>query len=196
VEGGLDLTVRELQILELVALGYSQGSGARIEIAPRTVECHIDTMRLKMRARNRTHMVAIAIFLELLNGERLQVTATGPGGSRWIGSARRTSPSKIGQSISKFRKSARDFRSGFTRSSAIFDLNAPYWFGSFSIPDERFAGCSEPRTGAPPGQGQSERDDRRRQNRHRSPPALLQQRGIGILCRSHYRQQQHGAGDA
>jgi DNA-binding CsgD family transcriptional regulator len=35
---------------------------------PRTVEKHIDHIRLKIRARNRTHMVARAITKGLLAG--------------------------------------------------------------------------------------------------------------------------------
>lgn len=62
------LTSRELQILELVAIGKSAKEVAQVcDIAPRTVECHIDTMRLKLQARNRTHMVAIAIASNLLS---------------------------------------------------------------------------------------------------------------------------------
>jgi len=61
-------TTRELQILELIALGYSAKEVAQVcQIRPRTVECHLDTMRLKLRARNRTHMVAMAIDLDLLS---------------------------------------------------------------------------------------------------------------------------------
>lgn len=61
-------TIRELQILELVAFGYSAKEVAQVcQIRPRTVECHLDTMRLKLRARNRTHMVALAIDLDLLS---------------------------------------------------------------------------------------------------------------------------------
>lgn len=67
IEGKPLLTGREHQILELIALGYSAKETAqRCAIAHRTVEAHIDTMRLKLRARNRTHMVAMAIDLELL----------------------------------------------------------------------------------------------------------------------------------
>lgn len=116
-DGGLELTVRELQILELVALGYSAKEVAQeIEIAPRTVECHIDTMRLKMRARNRTHMVAIAISSNILTGgkmvEEIDPVETEEG---WY-------PVAQGEHLpSKIRKSARDLRSGFTRSSAIFE---------------------------------------------------------------------------
>lgn len=62
------LTNRELQLLMLVALGYSAKEVAyRCGIAFRTVETHLDTIRLKLRARNRTHMVAIAIRLGLLS---------------------------------------------------------------------------------------------------------------------------------
>jgi DNA-binding CsgD family transcriptional regulator len=62
------LTNRELQILELIALGKSAKEVAQeCDIAPRTVECHLDTMRLKLQARNRTHMVAIAIASNLLS---------------------------------------------------------------------------------------------------------------------------------
>jgi len=61
-------TIREIQILELVALGASAKEVAqKCGIAPRTVECHLDTMRLKLRARNRTHMVAKAFELTLLS---------------------------------------------------------------------------------------------------------------------------------
>ncbi|MBV1690394.1 helix-turn-helix transcriptional regulator [Novosphingobium sp. G106] len=67
IEPSPTLTVRELQILELIALGASAKEVAQeCGIAPRTVECHLDTMRLKLRARNRTHMVALAIELALL----------------------------------------------------------------------------------------------------------------------------------
>jgi LuxR family transcriptional regulator, transcriptional regulator of spore coat protein len=67
IEGMSALTGRELQILELIALGYSAKETAqRLAIAHRTVEAHLDTMRLKLRARNRTHMVAIAIDRDLL----------------------------------------------------------------------------------------------------------------------------------
>lgn len=57
-----ELTDREIEILKFVARGYSAKQTAQeLNIAPRTVECHINTMKLKMRARNRAHMVAIAI---------------------------------------------------------------------------------------------------------------------------------------
>jgi LuxR family transcriptional regulator, transcriptional regulator of spore coat protein len=62
------LTAREQQVLELVAQGLSAKEAAQaIEIAPRTVERHIENLRLKIRARNRTHMVTLAMELGLLN---------------------------------------------------------------------------------------------------------------------------------
>jgi DNA-binding CsgD family transcriptional regulator len=57
------LSQREQQILELVANGYSAKEvAAHIGIAPRTVERHIENIRLKMRARNRAHMVTQAVL--------------------------------------------------------------------------------------------------------------------------------------
>jgi len=57
-----DLTPRESEVLELVANGLSAKEVAHeIGIAPRTVERHIENVRMKMRARNRAHMVAQAV---------------------------------------------------------------------------------------------------------------------------------------
>lgn len=71
------LTCREYQILELVAQGYSAKEVAqRIDIAPRTVERHIDNVRLKLQARNRTHMVAKAIAANLLTADGEQIRPT------------------------------------------------------------------------------------------------------------------------
>jgi LuxR family transcriptional regulator, transcriptional regulator of spore coat protein len=61
------LTVREKQVLELIAQGLSAKEVAQeIDIAPRTVERHIENIRLKLRARNRTHMVTLALEIGLL----------------------------------------------------------------------------------------------------------------------------------
>lgn len=65
---GVHLTVRELEVLMLVAEGLSAKAIAKhIEIAPRTVERHIDNARLKMRARNRAHLVTRAVACGLLD---------------------------------------------------------------------------------------------------------------------------------
>jgi LuxR family transcriptional regulator, transcriptional regulator of spore coat protein len=64
------LTAREQQVLEFVANGLSAKEVAQeIDIAPRTVERHIENVRLKIRARNRTHMVTLAMELGLLHME-------------------------------------------------------------------------------------------------------------------------------
>ncbi len=62
------LTAREQQVLEYIASGLSAKEVAQeIDIAPRTVERHIENVRLKIRARNRTHMVTLAMELGLLH---------------------------------------------------------------------------------------------------------------------------------
>ncbi len=61
------LTKREHDVLQLLARGYSAKEVAlNLAITPRTVESHIDKIRLKTRTRNRTHMVAQAIKQGLL----------------------------------------------------------------------------------------------------------------------------------
>ena len=56
------LTGREVQVLTCIATGLSAKEIAKqLNIAPRTVERHIDHIRLKTRTRNRSHMVAYAI---------------------------------------------------------------------------------------------------------------------------------------
>jgi DNA-binding CsgD family transcriptional regulator len=69
------LSVRERQILERVAQGQSAKEVAvDLGIAHRTVERHIENARYKMRARNKTHMIAKAV----LAGE-LVLAAHAPG---------------------------------------------------------------------------------------------------------------------
>jgi len=52
------LTERELAVIELTAVGFSAKEAAdQLRIAPRTVERHLDNSRLKLRARNRVHLV-------------------------------------------------------------------------------------------------------------------------------------------
>ena len=56
------LTRRERQILPYVAIGESAKEIAKaVKLAPRTVERYIENMRHKLGARNRTHLVAMAI---------------------------------------------------------------------------------------------------------------------------------------
>lgn len=62
-DGIAALTERELQILRLTAQGLSAKEIAKsIQIAPRTVERHIDRIRLKTRTKNRSHMIAFAVM--------------------------------------------------------------------------------------------------------------------------------------
>lgn len=75
------LTLRELEVLALIAQGQSAKEAAiACSIAPRTVESHLDTIRIKLKARNRVHMVAIAITSEILSfaGSEPIGTSTGP----------------------------------------------------------------------------------------------------------------------
>ena len=65
------LTVRESEILEYVAQGLSTKEIALlVGIAPRTVDRHIENVRLKLRAKNRTHMIACAVMEGLLDVDR------------------------------------------------------------------------------------------------------------------------------
>lgn len=67
VEPGAPLSERELEILAFIAKGDSAKEIARAcGIMPRTVESHLDIIRVKLRARNRTHMVAIALAKAIL----------------------------------------------------------------------------------------------------------------------------------
>lgn len=57
------LTEREREVLELVSNGLSAKEiGSTLSIAPSTVERHIDNVRIKTRARNRPHMVALVLL--------------------------------------------------------------------------------------------------------------------------------------
>ena len=62
-----ELTPRELEVLALIASGSTAKQIAiELDIAPRTAEQHIEQAKLKLRAKNRTHMVAIAMQMGLL----------------------------------------------------------------------------------------------------------------------------------
>lgn len=61
------LTTREVQVVRLVADGFSAKEAAiRLEIAPCTVERHIENVRLKTRSRNRAHMIAHVVRADLI----------------------------------------------------------------------------------------------------------------------------------
>lgn len=63
VNDGPLLTAREREILVLVARGFSTREVAQeVKIASRTVDRHIENARLKLGARNRTHLVVRAMM--------------------------------------------------------------------------------------------------------------------------------------
>lgn len=63
----MPLTDREFEILMLVTHGQSAKKTAISGgIAPRTVESHFDSIRMKLGTRNRTHMVMISIASHIL----------------------------------------------------------------------------------------------------------------------------------
>ena len=56
------LTPRERQVVECVASGFSAKQCARqLAIAPRSVEREVESLRDKLQARNRAHLVAKAV---------------------------------------------------------------------------------------------------------------------------------------
>lgn len=64
------LTSRETEILELMARGMtSKEIAQQASITPRTVERHIENSRLKIRARNRVHLISKAVAIGILTIE-------------------------------------------------------------------------------------------------------------------------------
>jgi len=74
------LTLRELQVIQLIAIGLSAKEAAqKLAIGPRTVERYLDQARLKTRTRNRVHMVAWAFKEGLLSADnRTQADVEAP----------------------------------------------------------------------------------------------------------------------
>lgn len=67
IAGVRELTARQLEILSLVGVGYSDPEiGAQLYLSRRTVENHIRLARERLGARNRFHCVMLAISRELL----------------------------------------------------------------------------------------------------------------------------------
>lgn len=63
-----NLTQREVEILLLVAQGHSAKTiASNLHIMPRTVEAHINLMKIKTCSRNRAHLVAMAWEEGLMN---------------------------------------------------------------------------------------------------------------------------------
>lgn len=71
IEEYIQLTNREYEVLRLVALGLSSKEAAiELDIAPCTVERHVENVRLKTRTRNRAHMIAHVIREGMLPTDR------------------------------------------------------------------------------------------------------------------------------
>lgn len=63
-------TAREIEILKLVANGLTgKEIGGKLDISPRTVQKHLDHICAKLNARNRTHLVAIAVAIGWIERE-------------------------------------------------------------------------------------------------------------------------------
>lgn len=75
-DGFVQLTEREHEVLKLVALGLSAKEAAlELDIAPCTVERHVENVRLKTRTRNRAHMIAHVIREGLLSWDKPNASA-------------------------------------------------------------------------------------------------------------------------
>ena len=63
----IGLTSREKEVLEQVAMGSSAKEVARdLSLGSRTVEKHIDNIRLKLHARNKPHLITRAFQIGAL----------------------------------------------------------------------------------------------------------------------------------
>ena len=66
------LTVREAEVLQKVALGFRNADVARaLNIARKTVEAHLESVRLKLNARSRTEAVVVALREGLVASDTL-----------------------------------------------------------------------------------------------------------------------------
>lgn len=65
--GDVLLTPREIEVVRLIALGYDRNElGVELKISPRTVDKHVRHMVAKLGARNRPHLVALALAHNLI----------------------------------------------------------------------------------------------------------------------------------
>ncbi|WP_395334420.1 helix-turn-helix transcriptional regulator [Novosphingobium sp. BL-8H] len=70
-DDAVQLTAREMDVLRYVAMGRSAKETAiELNIAPCTVERHVENVRLKTRTRNRAHMIAHVIQEGLLQPQQ------------------------------------------------------------------------------------------------------------------------------
>jgi LuxR family transcriptional regulator, transcriptional regulator of spore coat protein len=73
----IDLTSTEKEILELLAQGWTAREAAgQVDLGTKTVERHVENLRLKMNARNKAHLVARAFSVGALKVVRGVVKIT------------------------------------------------------------------------------------------------------------------------
>ena len=76
------LTDRERDVVSLVAEGLSAKETAQeLNIAPRTVERHLENCRLKFNARNRIHLVVKCMTMGVLCAPELPVPGNDMSGA-------------------------------------------------------------------------------------------------------------------
>lgn len=65
---GVNLTSRECEVVFLVSRGFSAKEAAIVlNVAPCTIDRHVENVRLKTRTRNRVHMIAHVMRKGLLD---------------------------------------------------------------------------------------------------------------------------------
>ena len=68
--GCKEVTPRELEILQLVAKGYSNKHIADVcNISEQTVKNHVSYLMMKLEATNRTHAVTVALRTGLITAQ-------------------------------------------------------------------------------------------------------------------------------
>lgn len=71
--GNTYLTTREIVVFKHILLGYSARQiGEKIKISPKTVESYIETIRIKLQAKNKGEIIATAIQFGLTHMMYLQ----------------------------------------------------------------------------------------------------------------------------
>jgi DNA-binding CsgD family transcriptional regulator len=71
--GNLYLSAREITVFKHILLGYTARQiGEKIKISPKTVESYIETIRLKLQAKNKGEIIATAIQFGLTHVLYLQ----------------------------------------------------------------------------------------------------------------------------
>jgi ATP/maltotriose-dependent transcriptional regulator MalT len=74
---GEPLTIRELQVLFLIAQGYTDpAAGKELHLSPDTIKSHLRQLYRKLGAVNRPNAVAIAFRLRMLRYDGAELRST------------------------------------------------------------------------------------------------------------------------